>query len=131
MLSLRSEAGLPPRLLELCRVRIAQIHDCAAELMIADETASLSDDDKTRLAAADFSGFDEAEQAALALAEQMPFAHHAMTDADVARADAALGHPGCVALLTALAFYDVTCRLKLALGFDALAEPVGAQDALR
>ena len=32
---------------------------------------------------------------------------------------ATLGEPGCVSLLTALAFFDVSCRLRLALDLEA------------
>ncbi len=127
MQSLRSEAALPPRLLELCRLRIAHIHDCAAELAVRDEQVALSPAELSELAAGRTERFDEAEQVALEVAEQIPFAHHQLSDAQVARADAALGHAGCVALLTALTFFDVTCRLKMTLGFSADPQSLAAE----
>ena len=60
-------------------------------------------------------GFDASEQAALAVAELMPFGHHQIGDDDVARLQSAFGARGAVALLTAIAFFDVVCRLKLVL----------------
>ncbi len=126
MQSLRSEAALPPRLLELCRLRIAHVHGCTAELAVRDDGVELSAPELDELAGGRFERFDEAEQAALEIAELIPFAHHQLSDAQVARADVALGHAGCVALLTALAFFDVTCRLKMTLGFSANPQSLAA-----
>ncbi len=122
MKSVRGDGNLPPRLLELCRVRVAQIHDCAAELALSDAAAPLTAAEKDQLAAGRLGDFSDAEQAALAIAELMPYAHHQLDDAAVKRADELLGHAGCVALLTALAFFDVNCRLKLTLGVEATAQ---------
>ena len=65
-------------------------------------------------------GFSESEQSALKLAEQMPHSVHQITDDQVQAAAQHFGHPGCVALLTALAFFDVNCRLKLVYEIPAL-----------
>ncbi len=51
----------------------------------------------------------------------MPYQQHAIDDAQVAAVQAALGAAGAVALLTAIAFFDATCRLKLVLDVDAQA----------
>ena len=111
---------MPRRLLEICRLRIAAIHGCAAEWAVRDAQVALSEDAVQALERGEFSRFDDAEQAALAVAEQIPFAHHQISDADVAALKAALGEPAAVGLLTALAFFDVTCRLKLVLDVDEL-----------
>ena len=104
---------VPVRLLELCRLRTACIHRCEQELLVQHAQVTLSQAERAAIAAGDSTLFDEAEQAALEIAERMPFAYAQIDDAAVARVKAALGDAGTVALLTALAFFDVTCRLKL------------------
>lgn len=66
--------------------------------------------------------FAAPEQAALARAEQFPFEHHGISDAAVDWAKTQLGAKAIVALLVALAFFDVSCRWKLA--FDLETQPV-------
>ena len=116
------EDGLVPRrMLELCRLRIAAIHDCEAEWLVRDPEAGLDPQALAELRAGSFAGFAAAEAIALQMAEQIPFAHHQISDEQVAAVKQALGEPGCVSLLTALAFFDVSCRLRLAL--DLAAQP--------
>ena len=107
--------SVPSRVLQLCQARIAQIHDCPVEFDSPDERRGLDAGDLDALAGGDLKYFSEPEQAALELAELMPYGHHSVTDEHVRRADAAFGHGGCVTLLTALAFFDVQCRLRLTL----------------
>jgi alkylhydroperoxidase family enzyme len=64
----------------------------------------------------DASPFDAQGRAALALADALPYNHHQVTDDEVARVRAVLGEAGTVALLTAIAFFDVECRLRRVLG---------------
>ena len=64
---------LPANLLELCRLRVAQLHDCEAELAVRHAGAGVSDEQVAALA--DWSEsdlFGAAERAALTLAEKMP-----------------------------------------------------------
>ena len=70
----------------------------------------------------DAAAFNASEQVALAIAEQIPFQHHGVSDADVASAAETFGEAGTVALMVALAFFDATCRWKLA--FDLKEWPV-------
>ena len=113
------EDGLVPRrILELCRRRIAYIQGCAAELAVTDPQTILSEADEQALAQGELDVFETADRAALALAELMPNGVHLITDAQVEAASQALGHAGCVALLTALSFIDVNCRLKCVLEID-------------
>jgi hypothetical protein len=65
------------------------------------------------LAAQDLQQFSREEQAALQVAELMPYQHHSVEDDDVERLRELFGNTGCVTLLTALAFYDVNVRLSL------------------
>jgi len=118
---------VPRRLAELCRLRIAAIHGCAAEWGIRDAAVALSESELAHLERGDFAAFADSERAALELAERMPYRQHAIDDAHVAAVERTLGPAGTVALLVAVAFFDATCRLKLVLGVDsppgALARP--------
>ena len=106
---------LPRRVLELCRLRIAAVHGCAQEWAVRDAGVQLSAAETAALKAGECACFSPSEQAALAVAAQFPFQHHEIGDAAVAEVEAAFGAKGAVALLIALAFFDVTCRWKLAL----------------
>lgn len=117
--SLSQSDLLPPRLLALCGRRIAHIHGCAAKVGGAGPEAGFSAEDEAALLAGDFSGFSVSEQAALEVAELISFAHHQISDAQVSLLNEQLGHAGCVALLTAVSFIDVNCRLGLVYGLEA------------
>ena len=114
--SLWSTGTIPRRVLELCRLRIAAIHDCEAEWVVRDAAVLLDENCLATLHAGRLDAFTADEQAALAVAEQMPYGQHHVSDADVARVQSAFGSAGAVALLTALAFFDVVCRLKCVFG---------------
>lgn len=105
---------VPRRVLELCRLRVAAIHDCAAEWAVRDAGVALDNPEAAALKRGDFAAFAASEQAALAIAERFPFEHHGVSDADVAEAAKTFGEAGTVALMVALAFFDATCRWKLA-----------------
>ena len=117
---------VPRRVLALCRLRIAYIHDCASEAAVDDPEAVLSDAERDALRAGNFEQFDAAEQAALQLAEHLPFDVHGIADEWVRAADGHFGHSGCVALLTALAFFDVTCRMKRVLDLPVQPQALSA-----
>jgi len=114
--TLWSTDAIPRRVLELCRLRIAAIHDCEAEWVVRDAAVQLDEAALAALHAGHFDSFADGEQVALAVAEQMPYGQHQVSDADVARLQRAFGSAGTVALLTALAFFDVVCRLKCVFG---------------
>ena len=125
---------VPRRVLELCRLRIAAIHECAAEWTVRDADVALSESEAAALKRGDFASFTASERAALAIAEQFPFQHHAVSDADVAAAAEVFSEAGTVALMVALAFFDATCRWKLAFDLEEcpveLASPPLHQGAL-
>lgn len=85
--------AVPDSVYELCRSRIQFIHGLRKEDV-------------------DASSLGEAEASALVAADRIPYQHHQLTDEEVDALKAAFGDQGCVALLTALAFFDVTCRLE-------------------
>jgi alkylhydroperoxidase family enzyme len=119
--ALQSDGRVPRRVLELCRLRVAAIHGCEAEWLIRDARVRLDAEALAALREGRFAGFSPAEQSALAIAEQLPYAHHQVTDEQVDELSRAYGAAGAVALLTALAFFDVIGRLKIVL--DVAPEP--------
>ena len=110
------QEAVPRRVLEICRRRIAAIHDCVADAGLGDAEVSLGPEEAEALAKGDSSAFSHSEQVALELAEKIPFNHHSVEDQDVAAARDEFGASGAVTLLIALSFFDVTCRWQLALG---------------
>lgn len=110
---------VPRRVLELCRLRIAAIHDCEAEWCVRDAQVQLDEAEQGRLRRGSGDDFGPEERAALALAEQIPFSHHEITDDQVEAVRGWLGNAGAVSLLAALAFFDVSCRLRLLLEVPA------------
>lgn len=118
-LSLWQTGVVEDRVLELCRLRVARIHGADAEWSLRHPGVGLTDEEISALQRGDTGTFTDGERAALALAEEVPFNHHGVTDDLVAEAVEHLGQDATVALLTATAFFDVTCRLKLTLGIPA------------
>ena len=112
-----------PVLLELCRLRIAQLHGCESELRVRYQPAVDAGLTEEKIAAlpdaADSSLYGEAERACIALAELFAMDPHAITDADAARVTAVLGDAGTVALVEALAMFDGFARFRLMLGVEA------------
>lgn len=129
--TLWDDAVLPRPMLELCRLRIAQLHACEAELAISDHEASLSAERRGSLDRwPEASCYSAEERAALALAEKMPWQHHDITDAEFATMRTRLGEQGAVGLMVALALMDANCRLKLVFGLEqppaTVSQPAGA-----
>jgi alkylhydroperoxidase family enzyme len=119
-----------PVLLELCRLRIAQLHGCESELRVLYQPALDAGLDEAKIAAitdaSDSPLFTDAERACIALAELFAIDPHAITDADAARVVAVLGDAGTVALVEALALFDGFARFRLMLGVEAPPERVEA-----
>ncbi|MCO4833340.1 MAG: hypothetical protein KC481_06740 [Acidimicrobiaceae bacterium] len=109
------QASVDPRILELCRLRMATIlgnqvawsepRSVAAVAAGVDESlvaslASWSTDP----------GFDAATRVCLGLAEQYVIDVHGITDTQVAEVEGHLGPDGVVTLTTALAAWEITHR---------------------
>lgn len=111
-----------PVILELCRLRIAQIHGCDAELRLRYQPAldgGLGEEKIAALAdASESPAYGEAERACVAFAELFAIDPHAIRDEDAARVVAALGDAGTVALVEALALFDGFVRFRLVLGVE-------------
>jgi alkylhydroperoxidase family enzyme len=122
------ERALVPRdLLEMVRLHVAMLHDCASELALRYTHDGVPILEETRVRAllgeggSEPSG-DPGERACLALARRFVQDVHGITDAEFAAARAHLGVAGTVALVEALALFDGFMRLRNLLGV----EPVGS-----
>ncbi len=106
--AIRQCDAVPARVYALCQARIEQIHGV--------EATGISETEAVALLLTDYSPFSDAERVALVAAEKMPFQHHYLLDEEVDAIKSAFGDAGCVALLTAMAFFDVSARLDTTLG---------------
>ena len=119
-----------PVILELCRLLVAKLHGCEAELAIRHRPALAAGLDERQVAALgeDETPFDPAQRACLRFAEMFVRDPHAITDADAAAVVEHLGKPGLVALTEALAIFDGFSRFRLVLGIEAAPTGVAAVD---
>jgi alkylhydroperoxidase family enzyme len=135
------ERLLDPVLLELCRLRVAQLHGCESELRLRHQPAldaGLSERKIAELSrAATSPAFSPLERDCIALAELFVADPHAITDEDAARISEPLGAEGLVALVQALALFDGFARFRLVLGVEppadsalAVPAPTTAADSL-
>jgi len=116
------DALLPRSLLEMCRVRIAQLHDCDAELLVSDPLAELEPPKREAIPLWEHSeSFSPAERAALAIAEKFPWAHHSISDEEHAELANHFDERQIVALTVALALFDANCRLRLVFDLEGVA----------
>lgn len=121
-------ALVPRHLLELCRLRIAALHACEAELAVTDPGAGLSEEQRGAIGDWERATcFTPAQRAALALAEKMPWRHHDIDDSEFAEARRHLSDPQIVALTVAMALFDANCRLRIV--FDLAPSPSRAVPA--
>ena len=120
------EQLLPASILELCRLRVAQLHECEAELAVRHAGAGVEPAQLDALADWQTSDrFTAAERAALLLAEKMPWQHHEITDEEHAVLLSHFGDDGTVALTVGVALFDANCRLRLVL--DTEPSPIAAE----
>jgi alkylhydroperoxidase family enzyme len=119
---------LDPVLLELCRLRIAELHGCASERRVRYEPARAAGLSEARIAALEDwrrgDLFSAAERACLAFAESFALAVQAIGDEDVAELAAHLSPAEIVALCEALAVFDGFTRFRVLLGVDGEAGTV-------
>jgi AhpD family alkylhydroperoxidase len=116
------EGLLDPTLLELCRLRVAQLHGCESELRVRHRSALAAGLTEEKIAAlpraSSDPAFSELERACLAFAELFVADPNAITDEDARRVTEPLGPEGTVALVQALALFDGFARFRLMLGVD-------------
>ena len=112
-----------PVLLELCRLRIAQLLGCASALAIRNQPARPAGLTDAKVGAlADWRGapeFSDTERACLGFAEKFVTDPHGVTDADAAAVTAHLAATEMVAFTEALAVFDGFTRFKVILGIDS------------
>jgi len=118
---------LDPVVLELCRVRVAQLLGCATEQEVRYAPARDAGLTEAQLAALprwpDDPRFTDAQRAALAFAEQFVLDPHGV---DHGLRDAVIDHfelAGLVALCEALALFDGFCRFRTVLAVDGPSTP--------
>jgi len=113
--------------LELCRLRTAQLLGCRSELAIRWAPAADAGLSEAKIAVLSRwptdPAFSEAERACLTVAERFVLDPHGLTDDEAAAARSHLGDAGLVALLEALALFDGFARFRVVLGVEA--EAVG------
>ena len=101
---------LDPVLLELVRLRVAQLHDARFPLASRRPEALAAGLDESKIAELDHwwrsPAFTELESACLRFAEQFVLDAKAMSDEQAGPVVAALGEKGTVALVEALAIFD-------------------------
>ena len=116
-----------PVLLELCRLRIAQLHGAAYPLSIRTRAAAEAGLDEAKIARlAEWwkqPGFSGLERACLRFAEQFVLDAKAMSDEEARPVVAALGDAGTVAFVEALAIFDGFGRFCRMLDVEPREEP--------
>lgn len=125
------EDGLvEPVTLELCRLRVAQLLGCEAEL--AHRFAPAVEAGLTEAQVAALARWptapelDDGHRACLTIAERFVQDPHGLTDDEAAAARAHLGDAGLVALLEALALFDGFTRFRVLLGVEPAPAPTVA-----
>jgi AhpD family alkylhydroperoxidase len=115
-------AATHPRLLELCRVRAAQLLGCPAEIAARTEAAAAAGlDDETIGAAAAWPTsplFDDRDRAVMAFTEEYLIDVASLSSATAAAVREHLGDEGVVNFVNALLVVEQRIRLRLA--WDAL-----------
>lgn len=112
---------LPATTLELCRLRIAQLHRSELDWQIRQVTVPQAQrEELTRWPASPH--FSAAERACLALTEVHAMDAGAITDAQADAVKAHYGEVGLVALLQALGVFDGMIRLGLLWGLAGTSE---------
>ena len=111
---------LDPVVLELCRLRVAQLVGCATEVHVRYRVARDAGLTETQIAALarwpDEPTFTDAQRAALAYAEQFVLDPHGVTDAQ---------HRELLEHFSAAQLVELTAGLALFLGFSKIAVALG------
>lgn len=114
--------AIDPVLLELCRLRIAQLHGCPAETALRYAAARTAGLDEAKIAAlaqwSSHPAYSPRERACLGFAEQFVADPHAISDADAAAVTAHLTPPEMIAFTEALAVFDGFTRFRVLLDVD-------------
>ncbi len=127
--SLWTQQHLPADILELCRLRLAQLHQCSVELQRHE--IKMSAEKYQRLAFwGEDSVFSQAERACLAFTEVYAMDVQALTDQHADAVKMHFGDAGLVLLVEALGILDGMTRLSLLWQLTANAEQPNAPGQL-
>lgn len=111
-----------PAILELCRLRIAQLHGSATELSVRYAPAveaGVTEEKVEALPSWPASPlFSDHERACLAFAEKLVIDVHAITDAESDAVAAGMAPAELVAFTLALGLFDALGRFRLVLGLE-------------
>lgn len=119
--SLWTQPHLPAAILELCRLRLAQLHRCAPELQR--QECAVQDGKREHLSRWDTdSRFSDSERACLAFTEVYAMDTQAITDELAAAVKRHVGDAGLVLLVEALGILDGRVRLSLLWQLPAAAD---------
>jgi hypothetical protein len=110
--SLWTQRHIPPATLELCRLRLAQLHRCTVEMQRSDCAIPASQRDSLTRWESD-SSFSAAERACLAFTEVYAMDVQALTDELADAVKTHYGDAGLVLLVEALGILDGMTRLSL------------------
>ena len=120
--SLWSQPHLPPEVLELCRLRLVQLHRCEVEWQRSEMELGL--EKRPNLARWDISeNISAAERACLAFTEVYSMDAQALTDEQAEAVKFYFGDAGLVLLIEALGIFDGMTRLCLLWQLSDHAEP--------
>lgn len=123
--ALWTQPHLPADVLELCRLRLAQLHQCPLELQRHD--AAVADDKRNNLAQWNsHDSFSNAERACLAFTEVYAMDAQAITDELAAAVKSHYGDSGLVLLVEALGILDGMTRLSLLWQLPATTDPTAS-----
>lgn len=110
--SLWTQPHVPAEILELCRLRLAQLHGSAVDMQRCD--CEIPADKRNNLTHWDtLSSFSAAERACLAFTEVYAMDAQALTDEHAGEVKAHFGDAGLVLLVEALGILDGMTRLSL------------------
>jgi alkylhydroperoxidase family enzyme len=119
-------AVMDPVALELCRLRVAGLLGCQAELAVRSAPAlagGLTEEAVAALASWPTSPlFDDVTRTCLGFAEQFVIDPAGISSADRSAVRRAVGFPRLVGLAQAVATFDGFCRFRLVLGIDSSAD---------
>lgn len=110
--SLWTQSHLPAGILELCRLRLAQLHQCAVEMQRHDSEVPVEKRENLARWNMD-SRFSDAERGCLAFTEVYAMDAQALTDEQAAAVKTHFGDAGLVLLVEALGIFDGMTRLSL------------------
>lgn len=125
--SLWTQSYLPVEILELCRLRLAQLHQCAVEMQRHDCDVSVEKRENLSRWNTD-RRFSEAERGCLAFTEVYAMDVQALTDEQAVVVKTHFGDAGLVLLVEALGIFDGMTRLSLLWQLPARFESVETRE---